>query len=175
MENERKLNPIQNWWLGIVDSFRYNPCKLPGILVLLPGVFIGFFLGIHSEVQFFVNKEINEFDFSGLYMFVLVLFGCINIFNGITLMSKRNLGTAITSLVCSLIITVVGILWIERIFYSKYLVDTGIHNLGNKEGYVLGSNEILSMVSVGLSILCSLAGSILGYFKRNKNYKKVVF
>jgi len=121
---ERKLNPIQNWWLGVVDSFRYNPCKLPGILILLPGVFIGFFLGIHCKVQFFVME--GEYNFSGLFMFVLVLMGCVNIFNGVTLMSKRNLGTVVTSLICSLVIAVVGILWIQRIFYSQYLVNSGI-------------------------------------------------
>lgn len=176
MQNEeKKLNPIVNWWIGTIDSYKYNPCKAPGILVLLPGVFIGFFLGVHSEVQFFVNTSINEFDFSGLFMFLLVLFGCINIFNGVTLMSKRNLGTVITSFICSLIITIVGILWIERIFYSKSLVDSGIIKLEGNAAYVIGRNELFSIFSVSLAIICSMSGSILGYFKRNKNYKKVVF
>ncbi len=170
---ERKLNPIQNWWLGVVDSFRYNPCKLPGILILLPGVFIGFFLGIHCKVQFFVME--GEYNFSGLFMFVLVLMGCVNIFNGVTLMSKRNLGTVVTSLICSLVIAVVGILWIQRIFYSQYLVNSEIVKPSSGEGYTLGVTELASIGSVALSILCSIGGSILGYFKRNKDYKKVVF
>ena len=178
-EEKVKVNPFvkffKDWWIGLVDSFKYNPCKLPGILVALPGVFIGFFLGIHSNVQFYVNTTINEYDFSGLFMFVLVLMGCVNIFNGVTLMSKRNLGTVITSFACSILITVVGVLWIQRIFYSQYLVNSGIILLEGGALYTLGSNEWLSIVSVGLSIVCSLGGSILGYFKRNKNYKKVVF
>ena len=117
----------------------------------------------------------GEYNFSGLFMFVLVLMGCVNIFNGVTLMSKRNLGTVVTSLICSLVIAVVGILWIQRIFYSQYLVNSGIVNPSSGEGYTLGVTELASIGSVALSILCSIGGSILGYFKRNKDYKKVVF
>lgn len=179
-EQKTKKDPIveffRNLYLGFVDSFKYNPCKLPGILVLLPGVFIGFFLGTHSNVQFYVNAAIEEYDFSGLFMFILVLMGCINIFNGITLMSKRNLGTVITSFLCSVLITIVGILWIQRIFYSAYLVNVAkVVKLEGDALYVFGKHEIWSIISVILSIVCSLSGCVLGYFKRNKEYKKVVF
>ncbi len=162
-----------NLWLGIRDSFRYNPCKLAGILVALPGLFIGFFLGFHSTITFLVAE--GESNYAGLLMFLLVLFGCVNIFNGFTLISKRNLGTVITSSVCSLIITVCGIIWIERIFYSQHLVQSGQIVLEGNAAYVLGTNHIMSIISVALSILCSVAGCILGYIKRDKNYKKVKF
>ncbi|MDE7100831.1 MAG: hypothetical protein K2O05_03150, partial [Anaeroplasmataceae bacterium] len=36
-------------FLNIVDAFRYNHCLLPGLLILLPGLFIGFFLGVHTK------------------------------------------------------------------------------------------------------------------------------
>ncbi|MDE7263518.1 MAG: hypothetical protein K2N64_02510 [Anaeroplasmataceae bacterium] len=164
-------------WYNFIDSFRYNPCKLAGILVALPGLFIGFFLGFHSNVTFLVNNQIHEADFSGLLMFILVLMGCINIFNGVTLSSKRNLGSVVISTVCSAIIIVCGILWIQKIFYSSYLCtipqEQGGHFL--EGGYVFNTATIMSIVSVILSMICSLAGCILGFIKYNRNYKKVKF
>lgn len=160
------VNYLKGIWIGTVDSFRYNPCKLPGILVLLPGLFIGFFLGIHRQVLFL------DSSFHGLYMFIMVLLGCINIFNGVTLMSKRNLGSVIISFLCSLVIAVVGVLWIVAIINS-YITAHGPVDIGKE--YSLGFNEWTSMICVALSIVCSMAGCILGYIKRDKNYKKVTF
>ncbi|MDE6242258.1 MAG: hypothetical protein K2M08_07555 [Anaeroplasmataceae bacterium] len=180
-ENVAKKNPFLSYlygiWYNFIDSFRYNPCKLAGILVALPGLFIGFFLGFHSNVIFLVNNVKNEADFSGLLMFILVLMGCINIFNGVTLSSKRNLGSVIISTICSTVIIVCGVLWIQKIFYSSYLctipLEQGGHNLTG--GYVFTSSTIMSIVSVILSMLCSLAGCILGFIRYNRNYKKVKF
>lgn len=169
------LEYLGNIWYGIVDSFRYNPCKLPGILVALPGLFIGFFLGFHSSVDFFVNTQAGEQDISGLLMFILVLMGCVNIANGVTLSSKKNLGTVITSSVCSLIIVICGVLWIQRIFYSQYLVNSGILTTLGGSNYDFNFSTWMSVISVILSIVCSVAGCLLGYLKRNKNYKKVVY
>lgn len=163
---------------NIKDAFKYNRCLLPGLLILLPGLFIGFFLGIHSNVQFYYKT--GELDFSGLLMFILVLFGCINIFNGVTFITKKNLGTIVISSVCSAVITVSGVFWIQKIFYSKWLIDSGVLTpAGTEEGvkavYQMTSTVWLSIIAVILSIVCSLAGCILGYFMRNKNYKKVKF
>lgn len=172
------LDYIKGIGYNIKDAFKYNHCLLPGLLILLPGLFIGFFLGIHSNVQFY--QKTGELDFSGLLMFILVLFGCINIFNGVTFISKKNLGTIIVSGVCSGIITVSGIFWIQRIYYSKWLIDSGVLiPAGTEEGatavYQMTSTVWLSIIAVALSIICSIAGCILGYFMRNKNYKKVKF
>ncbi|MDE6407779.1 MAG: hypothetical protein K2K48_05630 [Anaeroplasmataceae bacterium] len=174
-ENVAKKNTFKSYlygiWYNFVDSFRYNPCKLAGILVALPGLFIGFFLGFHSQVTFLTLD--NELDFSGALMFILVLMGCINIANGVTLSSKKNLGTVITSTICSVIILICGIFWIQRIFYSKSLVDSGRITLDGAGSYDLTFTVWMSIISVILSMVCSIAGCILGYIKRDKNYKKV--
>ena len=99
----------------------------------------------------------------------MVLLGCINVFNGVTLMGKRNLGTVITSALCSVVITVVGVLWIAAIFQSLN-ADVVL-----SKPYTLGWEHYVSIGCVILSIVCSIAGCILGYIKRDKNYKKVVF
>ena len=162
---------ILNVWLSFLDTFKYNPCKLAGILVALPGLFIGFFLEFHSKVRFVVQDGTP--DLSGFYMFVMVLLGCINIFNGVGLSSKRNLGSVIISAICSLVITVFGILWIYSIINSFVLVKTGKVDLKNP--LELDINVIMSIICVVLAIGCSIAGCILGYFRRNKEYKKVKF
>lgn len=172
------LEYIKGIGYNIRDAFKYNHCLLPGLLILLPGLFIGFFLGIHAKVIFY--QKPGELDFSGLLMFLLVLFGCVNIFNGVTFISKKNLGTIVISAVCSGVITVSGVFWIQKIFYSKWLIDTGVLTPagleeGQKAVYTMNSTVWLSIIAVALSIICSIAGCILGYFMRNKNYKKVKF
>ncbi len=162
------LEYLSGIWYNFIDSFKYNHCKLPGILIALPGLFIGFFLVFHSKIQFL--GDISQL--SGFYMFILVLFGCINIFNGVTVISKKNLGSIIVSAVCSLVIVVFGILWIYSIFHSYYLAHTSIV-LENE--YVLGVNHFMSIICVALSIICSVTGCILAYFNRDTNYKKVKF
>lgn len=159
-------------WYGIIDSFKYNPCKLAGILIALPGLFIGFFLGFHSEVVFYTYEEL---DYSGILMFILVLMGCINIANGVIVASKRNLGSIISSAICSLVIVVCGVFWIERIFHSMNLVNSGTLTTVDGSTYELSFSTIMSISSVVLSIVCSVAGCIFGYIKRNKEYKKVKF
>ena len=157
------VKALDDWWYGFKDSFKYNPCKLAGILVALPGLFMGFFLGVHSKFLFLNN------NYYGLYMFLMVLLGCINVFNGVTLMGKRNLGSVIISALCSAVIAVVGILWIVAIFQS-YNADVVL-----SQPYTLNWEHYVSIGCVVLSIVCSITGCILGYIKRDKNYKKVVF
>ena len=124
---------------------------------------MGFFLGVHSKILFLNN------DFAGLYMFIMVLMGCINVFNGVAVMGKRNLSSILISFICSLVITVVGILWIVAIFTS-WKADVILET-----PYTLNSEHFISMGCVVISILCSLVGCIWAFIKRDKNYKKVVF
>ncbi len=160
---------LLNIWLSFLDSFKYNPCKLAGILIALPGLFIGFFLNFHSNVSFIVHP--GEANLSGFYMFMMVLFGCINIFNGVTFSSKRNLGTLIVSAVCSLVIFVFGILWIYSIINSFAVAK----EISLEKPIKFDVNYAMSIVCVVLAMISSVAGCILGYFKRDKNYKKVKF
>lgn len=162
---------LKNVWLGFLDTFQYNPCKLPGILIALPGLFIGFFLAWHSKVRFIV--EDGQLNLSGFYMFIMVLFGCINIFNGVTFSSKRNLGSLIISIICSLVIAVFGVLWIVGIANSFALTSSGkvVLQIPLKFDFSCA----MSIIGVALAIICSVIGCLLGYFKYDRNYKKVVF
>lgn len=164
---EKKKNLFKETLASFVynfkDSFKYNPCKFAGILIALPGFFMGFFLGVHSKILFLNN------DFAGLYMFIMVLMGCINVFNGVAVMGKRNLSSIVISFLCSLIITVVGVLWIVAIITS-WKADVIL-----EVPYTLNSEHYISMGCVVVSILCSLIGCVWAFIKRDKNYKKVTF
>ena len=163
----KKKNPFKEVLASMIynfkDSFKYNPCKFAGILIALPGFFMGFFLGVHSKILFLNN------DFAGLYMFIMVLMGCINVFNGVAVMGKRNLSSIVISFLCSLIITVVGVLWIVAIITS-WKADVILET-----PYTLNSEHYISMGCVVISILCSLIGCAWAFVKRDKNYKKVTF
>lgn len=165
------LEYLANIWFQFLDSFKYNPCKLSGILIALPGIFLGFFLEFHSKVRFIVVD--GSLDLSGFFMFVMILFGCLNIFEGVTFSSKRNLGTLVVSAICTLVITVFGILWIYSIINSFVIVNKGLVDL--KTPLVFDANYVMSIIGVVLAIITSVTGCILGYFKRDKNYKKVKF
>ncbi len=162
---------FKNVWLSFLDTFQYNPCKLPGILIALPGLFLGFFLSFHSKVRIYV--EDGQLNLSGFYMFIMVLFGCINIFNGVTFSSKRNLGSLIISIICSLIIAVFGVLWIVAIANTFVLTSSGRIEL--QIPLKFDFNCAMSIIGVALAVICSVIGCILGYFKYDRNYKKVVF
>ena len=157
------IETIEAMIYNFKDSFKYNPCKFAGILIALPGFFMGFFLGVHSKILFLNN------DFAGLYMFIMVLMGCINVFNGVAVMGKRNLSSILISSLCSIVIAVVGVLWIVAIITS-WKADVILET-----PYTLNSEHYISMGCVVLSILCSFAGCIWAFIKRDKNYKKVVF
>ena len=166
-QSPKKKNPffetIDAMIYNFKDSFKYNPCKFAGILIALPGFFMGFFLGVHSKILFINN------DFYGLYMFIMVLLGCINVFNGVSVMGKRNLSSILISTLCSIVMTIVGVLWIVAIFTS-WKADVILET-----PYTLNVEHFVSIGCVILSILCSLSGCVWAFIKRDKNYKKVVF
>ncbi|MDE7106319.1 MAG: hypothetical protein K2O22_04050 [Anaeroplasmataceae bacterium] len=158
-------------WYNFISSFKYNPCKLPGILIALPGLFIGFFLGFHSQVTFLTD---GYPDLSGVLMFILVLMGCINIANGVTVSSKKNLGSIVTASICSAIILICGVLWVVFIFLSKALSDSGKITMESGE-YIMTIEVWMSIISTILAIICSVIGCVLGFIKRDRDYKKVTF
>lgn len=102
-----------------IQSFKYNNMKLAGLLIMIPGAIFGFFLYFHSQVvttmQFTAtngNNYLGTPDISGLLLFILMLFGMLNIFTGFTLMNKKNLGSLILVLITSGIMVLCGILYI---------------------------------------------------------------
>ena len=173
-------------------SFKFNNMKLPGWLIALPGVLIGFFLMFHAPViksfawnadEFVPGEGIVEvsyldFDYSGIVVFLLMLFGILNIFTAASVMKKKNLGSVIVATITTLVIVVCGVLYLYLIFYYQSLVNSGtITVLDNNHNPVTELNfdtkYIMSILSIVISMVSSVVGVILGFIFYDRTYEKV--
>jgi hypothetical protein len=133
-----------------VQSFKYNNMKLAGLLIIIPGAIFGFFLYYHAlvvrQVVFISTLGSNYYgtpDISGLLLFIMMLFGILNIFTGFGLMSKKNLGSLIVVVFTSVIMVVSGIIYI--ILVKNYF--QGVNSYFD----ALGKNVADIMEKTGLS------------------------
>ena len=162
---------IRNIFFDFFTSFKYNHMKLPGILVALPGVFIGFFLSAHIETINMMVLDKEGTTYAGAFIFILMLFGILNIFTAASMMGKKNLGSVVTATITTAVILGVGAVYFWNFFYSYDLLTAGKVNL-NAAVEVSTSNYI-SLIFVGISMASSLAGVILGYIFYDRTYEKV--
>lgn len=164
-------------------SFKYNKMKLPGFLIAIPGVFLGFFLTFHNPVVRQLSFEYLEgtkkvklfaYDFSAIVLFILVLFGILNLFTAVTCMSKKSLGSVITATITSAVIVAAGTIYLVLLMiYNNLLSTEKIKAAQMPENW----NFIfwMSFITVLISIIASIAGCILGFIFYDRNYKKVKF
>lgn len=177
---------IKNICYDFVTSFKYNNMKLPGLLIAVPGVFIGFFLNFHAPVvkqMSFIYSEFNPetwetingnylgFDYTGIVLFVLMLFGILNIFTAASVMGKKNLGSVVMALLSSVVIVICGILYIFAIFFYRSLVIEG--KIVIDGGWSWNINYIMAIFSVALSMISSIVGIILAFIYYDRTYEKV--
>ncbi len=165
-------------WLNFLEGFKYNNMKLPAILVAIPGVFIGFFLGVHAEVIKFINFTINEtenyvfsFDFSAMCLFILMLAAILNIFSALALSGKKNLGSVIKCVIGSSIILVAGIMYLVCVFVFMNGVNSGAIPMNTQLDF--GATWWVSIASIIVSMLTSIAGVVLGFIRYDRTYEKV--
>lgn len=148
-------NFLRNLCYDIKDSFKIKPWNVCTILFMIPGLFVGLFLGSHYEAS---SGLPSEYSYAGFYLFALTLLGCINIFNAMSFAAKRSLGMAIFSTITSILLTLFGVL------YSIQFIQA------NNDGWdVLGTSTIVSMSIVGVSCLSSLIAAGLTYKFIDKN------
>ncbi len=187
------LNYVKFIFVDFFTSFKYNKMKLPGMLVAIPGIFLGFFLTFHIPVvnsysfvsAGYVGGDYVETvyfpDISALVLFILVLFGILNLFTAFSMMSKKNLGSVITSTITTVIIVAAGILYLYMLFLYVQLrsgaepIVVVKDELGNIIPFTWSTNYLASLISVVVSMVCSVVGVILGFIFYDRNYKKVKF
>lgn len=104
-----------------IQSFKYNNMKLAGLLILIPGAIFGFFLTFHTTVVNNItptatNGQAYLTDLSGLMLFLMMLFGILNIFTGFSVMNKKNLGSVILALITSVIMIAAGTIYFVIVF-----------------------------------------------------------
>ncbi len=176
------LQYIKFIFYDFFTSFKYNKMKLPGLLIAVPGVFLGFFLKFHNPVvrqlsfQYFDHGKLVKmfsYDFSAIILFILVLFGILNLFTAFSCMSKKSLGSVITATITSVVIVVAGIVYLVLLIIYANLTSTGKIKVDMPADWNL--NYWMSFISVLLSIISSIAGCILGFIFYDRNYKKVKF
>lgn len=144
----------------IKTSFKYNKSLLPGILLFLPAIFIGLFLGSHATAVLRINSNVTDFSVNiGAYLFGLVLLGCINIFNAFAVISKKNLFSSICSAVCTVLLLLFG-----GLYLMSFIV--------NWSAVTKDSALMISLICIGVSMISSLVGCILSFLHINWNYKK---
>ena len=171
-------------FLDFFTSFKYNNMKLAAILVAIPGIFLGFFLRFHAEVVTHISfdtGQVNEagkailygvpFDFTGIVLFALMLFGILNIFGAVTMSGKKNLGSVVVCIISSSVIVICGALYLYGLFTFLGGVNSGKISMNTKVD--VDANWIISIISVIVSMVTSVAGCVLGLINYDRTYEKV--
>ncbi len=171
-------------FLDFFTSFKYNNMKLAAILVAIPGIFLGFFLRFHAEVVTHISfdtGQVNEagkailygvpFDFTGIVLFALMLFGILNIFGAVTMSGKKNLGSVVVCIISSSVIVICGALYLYGLFTFLGGVNSGKISMNTKVD--VDANWIISIISVIVSMVTSIAGCVLGLINYDRTYEKV--
>ena len=181
---------FKNVYLDVVASFKYNNMKLAGMLICVPGVMLGFFINFHYQIiktlAYYVESEpvfnpaTGEWDtvimqlvpdFSAVCFFALMLFGTLNVFTGFGCMGKKNKGSVISAAVTSGAILLFSGIYLFYIFFYYYLQQTG--QVGSLNPLGLGNiNFIMTLLSVFVSVACSVIGVILGFKNYDRTYNE---
>lgn len=165
-------------WLNFLEGFRYNNLKLASILVAIPGVFIGFFLGFHADCVNYIDFSLDatgtnfyvfSFDFSAMCLFILMLAGILNIFSAVSLSNKKNLGSVIKCLFGTTIIVIAGIMYLVCVFTFMDAVNSGAKNVD----LTFDAKWWISIMSIIVSMATSIAGTVLGFIRYDRTYEKV--
>lgn len=224
-EIEKKDNPLvkilkmfgqylKNLGYDFVVSFKYNNMKLASILVALPGVLLGFFLKWHSVVVrnlAFSQGTIDgvehfykiSFDYSGMVLFLLMLFGILNVFTAFSMSKKKNLGSVVLSTVCTVGIVACSVLYLYIVFtfiegYNAYqsayqesfnsFIASGLSEveaaqqassactgigISTTEAINFDYNYYISIISIILAMVSSVVGCVLGFINYDRTYEKV--
>ena len=167
-------------FLNFIQSFKYNDMKLAAILAAIPGFALGFFIRFHSVVVNTMTFTIVgsggktyglPFDWSGIAIFFLMLFGILNIFGAVSMSSKKNLGSVVTTTITSSGIIIFGALYLVAIFVFLGGISTGAIRVNGFSGVDI--NWIMSIVSVVVSMALAVAGVVLGFINYDRTYEKV--
>lgn len=193
---------------SFIDGFKYNNMKLPALLVAIPGLIIGFFLIFHAaaiaqmdftfqeysyeyEKQYMYNLPFMPFDATGIAVFLLMLFGILNVFNALSMSGKKNLGSVVIATVFTAIMVIISAYYIYAIIiYNKFTSDGFyIYEATNQDGFVdildktivkknpslseFTSNYLASMVSIIICDVASIVGVVIGFINYDRTYEKV--
>lgn len=156
---------FKNIGYDIKRSISENPNIIFGLCLIIPAILIGFMLSTHISASFYLSSDYTS---TGFQMFVLEMAGCLNVAWAFGVIKKRNLKSSIWATICTAILVVCGILWCRAFIVSK---------MPNSNGELVSalsshSDCIISFITVIISCLFALVGTIGSFFFIDKNYKK---
>ncbi len=165
---KKKKFDFQKFWgnlkYDLKGFFVLAPWHISMILLMVPGLCIGLFMGSHITA---IQVLPTGYDYTAFYLFALILIGCISIFNGVSFSSKRSTFHATFSIIISAILILFAILYIKD--YMSYLF---VRNYINTIQQSKLTSIIVSIVCVGISTVSNLAGSIMNFFFIDKTLEK---
>lgn len=184
---------LKNLFLDIRSSFIYNNMKLPAILIGIPGVLLGFFITKHREIinqlSFFKNESYylsavqrvgheasiviyQDYDFSAVCFFVLMLLGILNLFTATSISKKKNLGSVVTATVSTVLMIIVVAVYMLYIFVALSYQSDGFINNASGSMSTSSTSFIMVMISCFGSIISSVIGCVLAFIHYDRTYKK---
>ena len=194
--------------------------KLAALLVAIPGLLIGFFLVVHADTvnaidysfqfwneEYFTFDEYTlpqvPFDATGISLFLIMLFGILNVFNALSMSSKKNLGSVVISCIFTGIMILLSAYYIYCVIIFKqfaYESQEAIAAAGDTAGIYVGTatsklgtvdeinkyiakevpnlagftaSYMASIISIVVCDVLSVVGVILGFIKYDRTYEKV--
>ena len=161
---KKVLPMLKNYFKGlgkdIHRSIQDNPSIIWCLLLMVPGIFIGLFLESHVRASYALTED---YSFSGLMIFIMLLAGCLNIVCGFKVKSTRSLSASVLASICTAIIVVSGCFWIYCLIGCDHVWD-GTHDCA--------SDAVVSIICITISVIAPTVGAIASFFTRDKNYKK---
>jgi hypothetical protein len=137
------------------------------------------------------NLSAMPFDATGIAIFLLMLFGILNVFNALSMSGKKNLGSVVIATVFTGIMIVLSAYYIyAAIVYNKFTSDGYyVAQAVNNEGYTdiideiivkknanlseFTNNYLISIISIIVCDVLSVAGVVLGFINYDRTYEKV--
>lgn len=148
---------------NIARSISDNPSIIWALLLAVPGVFIGLFLTNHIRASYSLTEDYN---YSGIMLFIMELAGCINIATAFSVKGKRNIKSSVYASIGTAIIAASGIYWV----YCLLTCD----NVWVKDS-LYRKDAVISVICISISVVTPIIGAIGSFFTRNKNYVKETF
>ena len=85
--------------------------------------------------------------------------------------SKKNLGSVVTCTITSTVIVIAGALYLYALF--TFIAGYNNGSIPMKTEFTLDINWIISIVSIIISMVASVAGVVLGFINYDRTYEKV--
>lgn len=146
------------WFKHLIRNIKVSVSEKPSIIFGLLSCIGGLLMG------FEINKYIvaaNGFPsgegLPGIYVFILLMAGMLDAVCGVQMCGERRLKSAISSVICTLVIVVFGILWIVALNGDNYTANAA-------------SNQTITFTIV--YVICAIAGAVGSMFTYNKHYVK---